>query len=177
MVGDNEKGIAILTDSKYSYSATENELALTAIRSPLYCDHGWLRMEDSNYTDQGIHEFKYAILPTNTHNTSQIFKFATAFNTPVIAIMENHHEGVLPLTYSAIDINSHNIIISAFKKAEDGNGYVIRAYECEGKPTETILNLKALGSSISTTFAPFEIKTFLIKDGTYEEVLFTEFKN
>ena len=176
MVGNSEKGLAILTDSKYSYSATENELALTAIRSPIYCDHGLLRMEDSNYTDQGIHEFKYAILPANTKNISQIFKFAAAFNTPATAIMENHHDGVLPLTYSAIDVNSHNIIVSAFKKSEDGTGYVIRAYECEGIPTETILNCKALGT-ISTTFAPFEIKTFLIKDGRYEEVLFTEFKN
>ena len=175
MVGNAEGGLAILNESKYSYSAKDNVLSLTAIRSPIYCDHGRIRGEESNYTDQGIHDFSYALLPATTDEKSKIFRRALQFNTPVSVILENHHEGILPLTYSAVSVSAENIVISAIKQSEDGKGYVVRAYECDGKTASATVGIKGL-KPLKAQFKPHEIKTFYLADGDWEEVLFTEYK-
>jgi alpha-mannosidase len=176
MVGDENIGLAILNDRKYSYSAKDNQLALTALRSPIYCDHSRKRSSDSNYTDQGEHEFYYALLPATTQQKARIFKKALAFNTLPTVILENHHEGKLPLTYSGLAVSAENIVISALKKSEDGMGYVLRAYECAGVETSAVIDCKDL-AKVETTFSPYEIKTFFIhKNKQVEEVLFTEYK-
>ena len=174
MVGDNGNGLAVLNDSKYSYSANGNEIALTGIRSPIYCDHGLKRSTESNYTDQGICEFTYALMPATTKDVASVTKRALQLNTPLTAIMENHHNGTLPTTYQGIAINQENIVLSAFKKAEDGDGFVIRAYECAGKAVSCEINCMKLGC-FSVDFTPFEAKTLRIQNGKIKEVLFTEY--
>ncbi|MBQ8374833.1 MAG: alpha-mannosidase [Clostridia bacterium] len=175
MVGDEENGLAILNDGKYSYSAKENVFCLSAIRSPIYCDHGWGRDEEALYTDQGIHEFGYALMPTTTSQKAKIFCRATAFNVKPTVILENHHKGTLPLFYRGINVQAENVLISALKQAEDGHGFVLRAYECEGKETKTRISWTGV-SEIKAHFRPYEIKTFLIDGKEIEEVLFTEYK-
>ena len=175
MVGDENLALAVLNDCKYSYSAKENELALTAIRSPIYCDHGLTRTEESNYTDQGLHEFFYALTPASIEKKSEIFRKAHAFNTPLTHVLENHHEGKLPLRYEGIAIFEQNILVSAIKKAEDNSGYVFRAYECEGKATSTTIEWKGVGT-LQAAFKPYEIKTWKIENGVWKEVLFTEYE-
>ena len=175
MVEDGESGLAVLNDSKYSYSVKDNEISLTAIRSPIYCDHGLTRIEESNYTDQGIHEFSYALMPATAKDKAEIFKTALAFNTRPTAILENHHQGILPLQYSGLEVQADNVLVAAFKKSEDKQGYVVRAYECAGKAVTTKIDCKGLGV-YEIAFAPYEIKTLFIKDGKAEEVLFTEYK-
>jgi alpha-mannosidase len=174
MVGDADAGLAILNDSKYSYSANGNELSLTGIRSPIYCDHGLKRSTESNYTDQGISEFSYAVMPATTNDVARITKRALQVNTPLTAIMENHHNGCLPISYQALAINQENIVVSAFKKAEDGMGYVLRAYECAGKAVSCEINCMKLGV-YTVDFTPYEAKTLRIQNGEIKEVLFTEY--
>lgn len=175
MVGDKTSGLAILNDCKYSYSAKDNVLSLTAIRSPIYCDHGRVRNEESNYTDQGLHEFAYAILPATTEEKSKIFQKALILNTSLGVVLENHHAGTLPLTYKGMSVSADNVTVSAVKRSEDGTGYVVRAYECDGKATRATISVNGL-SALETQFSPYEVKTFFCKDGVWEEVLFTEYK-
>lgn len=174
MVGDNGNGLAVLNDSKYSYSVNGNEIALTGIRSPIYCDHSLKRSTESNYTDQGICEFTYALMPATTSDVACVTKRALQLNTPLTAIMENHHNGTLPTTYQGIAISQENIILSAIKKAEDGDGFVIRAYECAGKAVSCEINCMKLGS-FTVDFTPFEAKTLRVQNGKIKEVLFTEY--
>ena len=61
------------------------------------------------------------------------------------------------------------------KQSEDGTGFVVRAYECDGKATATKIDCKQLGV-IETAFTPYEIKTFFIDESkNVKEVLFTEY--
>ena len=175
MVGNGENGLSILNDSKYSYSARDNVFALTAIRSPIYCDHGLTRGTESNYTDQGVTEFSYALMPATTADRARIFQRALQFNTPLTAVLENHHSGYLPLSYEGMAIDKENIVVSAFKRAEDGNGFILRVYECDGKSVKAKVDLKKLGV-YTVDFAPYEVKTLRIQDGRAEELLFTEYK-
>ena len=174
MVGDETNGLALLNDCKYSYSAKDNVLSLTTIRSPIYCDHGRARTEESNYTDQGLHEFSYAILPATTTEKSKVFKDAQILNTPLTVVLENHHNGVLPLIYKGIDVDAENLVVSAVKKSEDGAGYVVRAFECDGKATAATICVKGL-PDLQVNFGAFEVKTYFLKNGSWKEVLFTEY--
>ena len=174
MVGDSKAGLAVLNDSKYSYSVNGNEIALTGIRSPIYCDHSLKRSTESNYTDQGITEFSYGLMPATTNDSACVTRRAAQFNTAPTAIMENHHKGNLPLVYEGISISQENVMLSAFKKAEDGEGYILRAYECAGKATSCKIDCKMLGE-YNVDFTPFEAKTLRIHNGKIKEVLFTEY--
>ena len=174
MVGDEESGLAVLNDSKYSYSVKDNVISLTGIRSPIYCDHGLARGTEANYTDQGVHEFSYALMPATTQETAKIFQRALLLNTAPTVIMENHHNGYLPIVYEGMNVDKENVVVSAFKKAEDGDGYILRAYECDGKAVTAKVDCKALGA-YAVDFAPYEVKTLRISNGTITEELFTEY--
>ena len=175
MVGDETNGLALLNDSKYSYSVKDNVISLTAIRSPIYCDHGLTRSTEADYTDQGITEFGYALMPATTKNRAKIFQRALQFNTQPTVVLENHHSGSLPLMYEGMHVDKENIVVSAFKKAEDGNGFVLRAYECDGRAVTAKIDCKSIGM-YELNFSPYEVKTVRILDGKAEEILFTEYK-
>ena len=175
MVGDENNGLAILNDCKYSYSAKENAFALTAVRSPIYCDHGAKRSEESYYTDQGEQEFFYALYPATTGDKAKIFRRALQLNNPCSLVLENHHNGSLPLSYSGMSVEKENILISALKKSEDGRGFVLRAYECAGEETATKIDVKGIGNA-TVVFKPYEVKTFYITpDNQWTETLFMEY--
>ena len=175
MVGDKDNGLAVLNDCKYSYSAKDNVFSLTAIRSPIYCDHGLTRSTEANYTDQGVMEFSYALMPATINDRTRIFQRALQFNTPPTIVLENHHKGSLPLVYEGMRLDKENIVVSAFKKAEDGQGYVLRAYECDGKAVAVKIDCKGIGM-YEMNFSPYEVKTVRIFDGKAEEILFTEYE-
>lgn len=176
MVGNEKNGLAVLNAGKYSYSVKDNEIALTVVRSPIYCDHGAVRSEESNYTDQGEQEFTYALYPADINKKAKIFRRALVLNVPPTIVLENHHNGTLPLTFSGISVGEENILVSALKKTEDGKAYVLRAYECERCETDTVIDIYGLGKQ-TVHFKPYEVKTFYIEQGNeWEERLFTEYK-
>jgi alpha-mannosidase len=135
-----------------------------------------VRSEESNYTDQGEQEFTYALYPATVKDKTKIFRRGLALNTPPTIILENHHNGTLPLTLSGISVGKENILVSALKKSEDGKGYILRVYECEGTATNTVIDIYGLGKQ-EISFTPYEVKTLYIESGKdWEEVLFMEYK-
>ena len=146
------------------------------MRSPIYCDHGAKRSEESNYTDQGEQEFSYALYPATTGDKASIFRRALQLNNPCTLVLENNHNGVLPLEYSGIFVEKENILITALKKSYDGRGFVLRAYECAGEETRTEISVKGVGEA-KVKFSPYEVKTFYITpDNQWTETLFMEYK-
>ena len=67
-------------------------------------------------------------------------------------------------------------MLSVLKQAEDGNAFVVRAYETTGRPSSARLDLPLFGRAIEASFAPGEIKTFLLpgSGGPAEEVTLLE---
>ncbi len=184
-VQDSESGMAILNDRKYGFSVEENTMYLTAIRSPIYGDHGGPRDADSEFTDQGLHTFHYALLPYQVQNGgtdfSAVYRKAEEFNTPVVNILENNHIGFLPQSYEGIRVDAEHIIVSALKRAEDEGGWILRAFETGGKTCETKILLTSLRFEFTVCFTPFEVKTLYIeksKENGYvvKEVLMTEYE-
>ncbi len=69
-----------------------------------------------------------------------------------------------------MSVDRENVIVSAIKRAEDGDGVIVRAYETEGTATTATIHLPAFGRTIATRFNPCEIKTFKLPDDLSLEV-------
>jgi len=169
---ENNSGLAVANDSKYSFDADKNVLSLTVLRGAIYADHFGKRDEFCEYMEQGIHRFEYSIFPFESLSDTE--KKAQELNNKPVLVTETFHEGNLGVEYSGINVSKENIIVTAIKKAEDENGIVIRCYEAENKDTDVKINL--FGTEFSAHFGHSEVKTFIVADGKAEEVDFMEWR-
>ncbi|MGK7955150.1 MAG: alpha-mannosidase [Crocosphaera sp.] len=133
---DSNYGVSLLNDCKYGYDSQSDRLRLTLLKSPRWPDPT---------CDMGKHEFTYAIYPhQGSWQEAKTVQKAREINIPLqVVITDNqvNNQGTLPTIFSGLKMRSDNLIISAFKPAEDGsNNYILRCYECEGKSTKMEIN-------------------------------------
>jgi alpha-mannosidase len=182
-------GIALLNDCKYGYKIWDNTLDLCLLRSQ-NCP--------SEHGDQGKHQFTYSLFPhTKDVVQGNVIKEGYALNYPIDAVIINQQHSITGVamdnsyvkkevqkignkTYSPININSKNILVESWKKAEDTDGYILRLYEAGGQRTkaqitfcgfqaEGLCNLlerplmECRGSSVEIEFHPFEVHTLLLR--------------
>ena len=161
-----ECGLALLNDSKYSFSAAGNVLELTALRSPAYAHHVPNTLEEGRryaFVDQGVQEFCLRLLPhTGKADPASWSRQAAGLNQPAILQQAAFHPGRLPQTLSFVAVEPASILLSALKGAEDGDGLVLRASNGAGQAVQARLSLAHWGREIQTTFGPFEVLTFKI---------------
>ena len=166
------KGLGLLNTSKYSFCAIGNDLRMMIARSCAYLDHYGQSKRDGEVEvlDQGVQEFTYEIFPHEKKANAALFRAAEVLNTPLQTHEETHHDGPLPPTYSALTVDRDNVVITAVKGAQDGNGYILRLVEVGGEATTATVTVAALGVSFTMTWDPQEIKTVRITaDGKAEE--------
>jgi len=160
-------GMSLLNDGKYSFNVTLRDIGLTVLRSPIYAHHipeEPVSGESYSYMDQGIQHFQYTLLP---HAGSLVqagtVRRAAELNQPPVALFGTFHPGgTLPQAASFLSIDRENVVVSVVKQAEDGNGWIVRAYETAGQAVEAEIDLPAWKRQIHARFGPSEIKTFLI---------------
>ncbi|MEA5594925.1 alpha-mannosidase, partial [Rivularia sp. UHCC 0363] len=131
-------GVSLLNDCKYGYDAQPNQLRLSLLRSP-----EWPNPE----ADKGFHEFSYGLYPhAGTWEKAQTVKRGYEFNQPLkVVVREKSNPKVstpsstqtLKDQASFIDISAQNLILMAFKQAEDNpQQWIMRCYECQGETAE-----------------------------------------
>ena len=171
-------GCALINNNKYSFSVKEGVMNLTAVRSPIYCDHGGARTEESEYTDQGETEFSYSLRAVSPdEGYGSIVKEAKLFNTPLVHVIENNHKGYLPDSFKGIECDKTNVVVSAIKFSEDGKGRVVRVYETDGKDTSFTLSGKLLPIPFMDKIKKFSVNTYYLENGGagWKEVMLTEY--
>ena len=174
---DGGKGLALLNTSKYSFCAKGNDLRMMIARACAYLDHFGQHSRDSEmeFLDKGQQEFTYEIVPHTEKMNSALFRMSEVLNNPLQTHQETHHDGTLPQINSAISIDKENIVVTAVKSAEDGNGIIVRAVETDGVKTEAVIDFSAMNVKIASEWNPQEIKTFRISaDGKVSESMITE---
>ncbi len=148
-LSDGQSGLAVLNRGLPEYEVVKSgpglapggmALALTLLR----CVE-WLSRDDLStrrghagpmyHTPEaqcpGHHEFDYALVPHSGSweaNDGLVLHEAQAFNLPVRAIVSGQHEGVLPSEVSLVKISPPELVVSALKRAQDGQGHVLRVY-------------------------------------------------
>lgn len=172
-------GLSLLNDGKYSFSVDETVLGMTVLRSPIYAHHVPFTPDpDGLYTfmDQGMQHFRYALLPhTGAWKQAQPIQRAAEFNQPPVVLKETFHPwGRLPQRAAFITVEPDNIVVSALKRAEDGEAWILRCYETHNVATPATIQLPYWDRTIQAVFWPGEIKTFLIPSDRVSLVLETD---
>ena len=124
-LGDGNHGFSLINESKYGYDAKANVLRISLLRSPTWPDPN---------ADRGHHSFSYSLYPhRGDWKQALSVRRGYDFNYKLSAMQMESHEGTLPAAHSFVDIKQDNVILTAMKKAEDGNGLLLRFYEWAGK--------------------------------------------
>jgi len=83
--------------------------------------------------ERGSHSFSYSIYPhTGEAPQGGVVWQAHSFNSPLRVISTDAHPGTLPGEYSFASAESGNFRITALKRAEDGEGFILRGHEAYG---------------------------------------------
>jgi len=125
-------GISILDNGKHGSDKPDgNTLRLTLLHTPVANTY-----HDQATQDFGTHRFTYALYGhSGNWNKGGTEWQGLAMNQPLQAYSVPRHEGPLGKTYSFATLNSDEVAIRAFKKAEDGQSYIVRLQELSGNPT------------------------------------------
>ena len=163
--------VAVANDSKYGYDTENGEMRLSVLRSAIYADHYGQQQRDDfcEYMEQGISEFSYSVFPYRTKAEAE--KRAEELNVGVRAVTDSFHKGKLGGKISCFGCDNENIVVTAIKQSEDGDGNVIRFYDVNGADSHA--DIKIFENSISADVAHNEIKTF---DFGGNELMLTEWE-
>ncbi|MBR2868587.1 MAG: alpha-mannosidase [Clostridia bacterium] len=126
-------GCSIINDCKYGYDIHGSHMRITLMRAPTCPDRTG---------DHGINTFRYAFYPHENDWRQETVQKALAFNIlPVAKYNKDAVEGTLPADSFIAKTDKKNVIIDAVKKAQDGNGYIIRVVEEEQRRGNCRLDL------------------------------------
>ena len=133
---DGTYGVAVINDCKYGWDKPDDgTLRLTLFHNP-DTDTRYVHHEIQDF---GHHRIGYSIF---AHEGSAVDAGVVAegedFNQPLVSYITEEHSGELGRRFSFVNSSSEQIAIKALKKAEDGNGYIIRVYEVSGKKADGI---------------------------------------
>jgi alpha-mannosidase len=158
-LGDAAHGFSLINEAKYGYDAKDNTLRLSLLRAPTNPDPD---------ADQGRQRFAYALYPhAGDWRAAQTVRRGYDFNYPLTATQAAPHPGALPPTASFIAIeNAPSLVLTAAKRAEDGDGLVLRFYESAGQSGTARLRLRDVaGQAIGTDLIERPDGKVLTRDG------------
>lgn len=180
-IEDNSLGITILTDSRQGFDKpSDNEIRLTAVHTPF----SNYRFECAQHLlDFGLNIFSYSLTSSLIDNDNSI-KEAEKFTKPLNTFKMGIHEGNINNDLTLFSLSDNDARVMCFKKALNGNKYVLRVVDYYGKslknikasfikPIKTLYQirgdeeiigeLKALDNSFTFDLNKYEIKSFLIE--------------
>jgi alpha-mannosidase len=132
-------GVSVLEDCKYGSDKPDNQtLRLTLLYTPgISLAFDWCRYQNSQ--DWGIHDVRYGIYGHKDGWAKGETPWqARFFNQPMVAFEVPKHEGLLGKETSLLSINSPAVGLMAMKKMEEGDYYIMRVNELNGKDEKDI---------------------------------------
>jgi len=135
-LSEADYGVSLLGGFKHGYSARGNVLGLSLLRGAIWPDP---------LADVGEHRFSYALYPHRGDWRQGTLAEAEDFLAPLLPLALPVHAGGQPPSRSFLRASPSSLRLAAFKRAEEGSGYVLRLYEAHGGRGEVELDLTALG--------------------------------
>lgn len=116
-LSEGDYGVSLINDCKYGYDIRDNVMRLSLLKSPTWPDE---------HADEGVHQFSYWLYPHQNNQIDDTIVEAYRLNHPVRVvdgIVSDKPNVLAPL------VTSYRVIIETIKRAEDGDGVIIRCYE------------------------------------------------
>lgn len=129
---DGKYGVAVLNDSKFgSDKPSDDTVRLTLLYTP-GVRAGY---QDQAVQDFGRHNILYALAPhVGDWRQGNVAWTAKRLNQPLRAFVVPAHSGGLGKRFSLVSTFSKQVEVQAVKRAEDGDGIVVRLRELTGRP-------------------------------------------
>ena len=133
-------GAALMNETKYGHRCTGDEVEMTLLRS------GY---DPDPYPDQGPHMIRYSLLPHGGDwKAAGVAQAAREYNLPALALetspTQTQPGAAAPQLEAGTGLMSlapDNFILSALKKAEDGDEFIVRFHEAHGVASRAVLTL------------------------------------
>ena len=148
-------GVGVANIGKYGYDSTEDSVRMTVLRGAIFADHFGIRDGRYVYMEQGIRRTTYTIFPYTTRTDAH--RRAALLNFPARVANVSFHHGTLDERYEGISGDLDNITVSAIKKNEDSDSFVLRAFESEGETAQNKITL--FDKTVDLTVTPYAIST------------------
>ena len=173
-LSEGDYGVSLLNDCKYGHDIAGNVIRLTLLRSPIHPDPE---------ADRGRHRFTYSLLPHAGRWSRDTIAAAYALNDPVIAYSAEDSKAPAETDNPPLlCCDNANLVIETVKRAEDGNGVIVRLYEafrtrgraklttgfaCRGATKTNLLEARIEdvgieGGAVVFSYRPFEIVTLRV---------------
>jgi alpha-mannosidase len=123
-------GVSLINDCKYGYSAQDNVLTLSLLRSPTHPDP---------QADQGAHQFAYALYPHAGDWRQGTIMQAKRLNHPLRVHPVSGAGTWLPVEFGLVKCQTPGVVVDTVKKAEDSDALIVRVYEAHGGRVTTTL--------------------------------------
>jgi alpha-mannosidase len=133
-LSEGDYGVSLLNDCKYGHDIRDNVMRITLLRSPVMPDP---------MADFGEHEFKYSLYPHVGSWNEETQREAYLLNDPIVVYRskvagQKSNISCLP---SLVTCDSPNVIIETIKRAEDGDGIIVRLYESQRKRGQVLVKM------------------------------------
>ncbi len=157
-------GLTLANTSKYGFGVEGSTLTMTLLRASI---------DPDPLPDLGEHVIRYALIPHGPGwRQGAMMQAGESLNIPLSVISCEFHTGDLPATYTFIEVEPANVRLVAVKRAQDGEGFILRLIEVEGATTEaqvrlapTLLDKSAQAVEVGTLERPLEPNVARLEDG------------
>jgi alpha-mannosidase len=131
-------GLGIVNDCKYGHYIRDNIVDLTLIRSST---------DPDPQADQGNHEFTFGYYPhASGWQESDLLERAHELNAPLLVYGAGSRPSPVQLSWFTLSPGTVNI--DTVKRAEDGDGLILRLYETRGTTERTVLFIREEASAV-----------------------------
>ncbi len=136
-------GVSLLNNCKYGFSVDKNTLRATLLRASY---------DPDPTPDVGTHEMTLSLYPhKGDWRSASTTRRAYELNEPLVARVTDRHKGTLPPAKSFVSISEPNLIVTALKRAEDNDGWILRFYETDGRPCKASVSVSLPASAVVET--------------------------
>ncbi len=159
-------GVSFFNNGKYGVSVEENVVGLSLLKCGTYPDPK---------ADRGEHKFSLAMYPhPGGWREAGTVAEAYQFNNPLRAVICGGEEpaGVSAEAVPLLRTDAGNIVIEAMKLAEQGDGIIVRLYECENRYGKVVCRLHPDITAAEECNMLEETKAqLLVQEGTLEFIM------
>jgi len=168
-IGGEDYTVGLINNSTYSYDCLQGLLRTVLIRSAPFARHDPFQVthNDNNaWQDQGRQERRFWLVRgRGAYTALELDRLSEEMQTPAEYVIDSAHEGTEPWTRSFFRLAPANVIVTAMKRAEQGDGIVIRMQERAGRDTEFTLESSMLRLKHTAQIKPWEIRTLFLEGG------------
>ena len=165
-IAGEEYTFGLINDSTYSYDCLQGVLRTILIRSAPFSrqsEYPVPHNDNNAWQDQGRQERRFWLVRgKGSLSALELDRLAEELQTPAEYVMDSAHEGTEPWEQSFLHVSPGTIWITAMKRAESGEGIIIRLQERTGAASAANLKSAFLGLDLAVKLAPWEIKTLLV---------------